>query len=90
MEQGHLESVVFQIVFMKFFFVQTKRLKRQELFAREGLTWAKVIQFFTEQLEKKEQQRESQELKNLLKAAKQIGIVFHRFLENSCILSYTG
>ncbi|KAG7336122.1 hypothetical protein KOW79_000815 [Hemibagrus wyckioides] len=52
--------------------LKAKRLKRQELFAREGLTWAKVVQFFTQQLEKKEQQKESQELKNLLQAAKQI------------------
>ncbi|KAM9488100.1 activating signal cointegrator 1 complex subunit 3 [Clarias gariepinus] len=52
--------------------LKAKRLKRQELFAREGLTWAKVVQFFTQHLEKKEQQRESQELKNLLQAAKQI------------------
>ncbi|KAF4088062.1 hypothetical protein AMELA_G00078530 [Ameiurus melas] len=52
--------------------LKAKRLKRQELFAREGLTWAKLVQFFTQQLEKKEQLRESQELKNLLQAAKQI------------------
>lgn len=52
--------------------LKAKRLKRQELFAREGLTWAKLVQFFTQRLEKKEQQRESQELKNLLQAAKQI------------------
>ncbi|MCJ8728529.1 hypothetical protein PDJAM_G00005490 [Pangasius djambal] len=52
--------------------LKAKRLKRQELFGREGLTWAKVVQFFTQQLEKKEQQRGSQELKNLLQAAKQI------------------
>lgn len=56
--------------------MQAKRLKRQELFAREGLSWAKVVQFFTQQLEKKEHQREPQELKQLLQAAKQIGTVF--------------
>ncbi|XP_060726018.1 activating signal cointegrator 1 complex subunit 3 isoform X1 [Tachysurus vachellii] len=52
--------------------LKAKRLKRRELFARESLTWAKVVQFFTQQLEKKEQRKESPELKNLLQAAKQI------------------
>lgn len=59
--------------------LQAKRLKRQELFAREGLTWPKVVQFFTQHLEKKDQQLTSQELKNILQAAKQIGIVFNIF-----------
>uniref|UniRef100_A0AAR2JKC4 Activating signal cointegrator 1 complex subunit 3 n=1 Tax=Pygocentrus nattereri TaxID=42514 RepID=A0AAR2JKC4_PYGNA len=52
--------------------LKAKRLKRQELFAREGLTWPKVVQLFTQHQEKKEQQSASQELKNILQAAKQI------------------
>uniref|UniRef100_A0A8B9HKM1 Activating signal cointegrator 1 complex subunit 3 n=1 Tax=Astyanax mexicanus TaxID=7994 RepID=A0A8B9HKM1_ASTMX len=52
--------------------LKAKRQKRQELFAREGLTWPKVVQFFTQHLERKEQQATSQELKNILQAAKQI------------------
>uniref|UniRef100_A0A8B9HJP4 Activating signal cointegrator 1 complex subunit 3 n=1 Tax=Astyanax mexicanus TaxID=7994 RepID=A0A8B9HJP4_ASTMX len=52
--------------------LDAKRQKRQELFAREGLTWPKVVQFFTQHLERKEQQATSQELKNILQAAKQI------------------
>ncbi|KAL6488712.1 hypothetical protein MHYP_G00024530 [Metynnis hypsauchen] len=52
--------------------LKAKRLKRQELFAREGLTWPKVAQLFTQHQEKKEQQSASQELKNILQAAKQI------------------
>ncbi|XP_072535818.1 activating signal cointegrator 1 complex subunit 3 [Salminus brasiliensis] len=52
--------------------LKAKRQKRQELFAREGLTWPKVFQFFTQHLEKKEQQTTSQELRNILQAAKQI------------------
>uniref|UniRef100_W5K1G2 Activating signal cointegrator 1 complex subunit 3 n=1 Tax=Astyanax mexicanus TaxID=7994 RepID=W5K1G2_ASTMX len=52
--------------------LKAKRQKRQELFARDGLTWPKVVQFFTQHLERKEQQATSQELKNILQAAKQI------------------
>ncbi|XP_035984554.1 activating signal cointegrator 1 complex subunit 3-like isoform X2 [Fundulus heteroclitus] len=52
--------------------LKTKRLKRQELFAREGLTWQKIVHFCTEHWGKAEQQAASQELKSLLQAAKQI------------------
>ncbi|XP_071253079.1 activating signal cointegrator 1 complex subunit 3 [Salvelinus alpinus] len=52
--------------------LKTKRLKRQELFSREGLTWQKIVQFFTQHLEKAEQQAAAQELKSILQAAKQI------------------
>nr|XP_046169368.1 activating signal cointegrator 1 complex subunit 3-like [Oncorhynchus gorbuscha] len=53
--------------------LKTKRLKRQELFSREGLTWQNIVQFFTRHLEKAEQQAAAQELKSILQAAKQIG-----------------
>uniref|UniRef100_A0A3Q3RSP6 Activating signal cointegrator 1 complex subunit 3 n=1 Tax=Mastacembelus armatus TaxID=205130 RepID=A0A3Q3RSP6_9TELE len=47
-------------------------LKRQKLFAREGLTWEKIVRFCTEHQDKAKHQAISQELKNLLLAAKQI------------------
>ncbi|XP_068188978.1 activating signal cointegrator 1 complex subunit 3 isoform X2 [Antennarius striatus] len=52
--------------------LKTKRLKRQERFSRNGLTWQKIIQFCTEHQDKAKQQSASQELKSLLLAAKQI------------------
>lgn len=52
--------------------LKTKRLKRQEIFARDGLTWQKIVQFFTQHLQKKDQPVATQELKNILQAAKQI------------------
>ncbi|XP_061571388.1 activating signal cointegrator 1 complex subunit 3 isoform X2 [Cololabis saira] len=52
--------------------LKAKRLKRQELFAKEGLTWQKIVHFCTEDRDKAEQQAASQELKSLLLAAKQI------------------
>ncbi|XP_045901451.1 activating signal cointegrator 1 complex subunit 3-like [Micropterus dolomieu] len=53
--------------------LKTKRLKRRELFAREGLTWQKIVHFCTEHQDKAKQQAASQELRSLLLAAKQIG-----------------
>ncbi|XP_073703976.1 activating signal cointegrator 1 complex subunit 3 [Garra rufa] len=52
--------------------LKSKRLKRQEVFSRDGLTWQKIVQFFTQHLEKKDQPAATQELKNFLQAAKQI------------------
>uniref|UniRef100_A0A8C4NRA2 Activating signal cointegrator 1 complex subunit 3 n=1 Tax=Dicentrarchus labrax TaxID=13489 RepID=A0A8C4NRA2_DICLA len=52
--------------------LKTKRLKRRELFAREGLTWQKIVHFCSEHQDKAKQQAASQELKSLLLAAKQI------------------
>ncbi|XP_060905517.1 activating signal cointegrator 1 complex subunit 3 [Labrus mixtus] len=52
--------------------LKTKRLKRRELFAKEGLTWQKIFHFCTEHQDKAKQQAVSQELKSLLQAAKQI------------------
>ncbi|KAM7382306.1 hypothetical protein PAMP_002044 [Pampus punctatissimus] len=52
--------------------LKTKRLKRQELLAREGLTWQKIIHFCTMHQDKVKQQAANQELKSLLMAAKQI------------------
>ncbi|XP_030580581.1 activating signal cointegrator 1 complex subunit 3 [Archocentrus centrarchus] len=52
--------------------LKAKCLKRQELFAREGLTWSELVRFCTEYQDKAQQQAASQELKRLLLAAKQI------------------
>lgn len=52
--------------------LKTKRLKRRELFAREGLTWHKIVHFCSEHQDKAQQQAASQELKSILLAAKQI------------------
>ncbi|XP_067094232.1 activating signal cointegrator 1 complex subunit 3-like, partial [Osmerus mordax] len=52
--------------------LRTKRLKRQELFSRQGLTWQKIVQFCTQNLEKAELQAANQELRSILQAAKQI------------------
>lgn len=52
--------------------LKTKRLKRREQFAREGLTWQKIGHFCSEHQDKAKQQAASQELKSLLLAAKEI------------------
>ncbi|XP_075962995.1 activating signal cointegrator 1 complex subunit 3 isoform X6 [Anarhichas minor] len=52
--------------------LKTKRLKRRELFAREGLTWKKIFHLCSEHQDKADQQAASQELKSLLLAAKEI------------------
>uniref|UniRef100_A0A8C2WX86 Activating signal cointegrator 1 complex subunit 3 n=1 Tax=Cyclopterus lumpus TaxID=8103 RepID=A0A8C2WX86_CYCLU len=57
--------------------LKTKRLKRRELFAREGLTWKKIFHFCSEHQDKAKQQFASQELKNLLLAAKEIVGIEH-------------
>ncbi|XP_054869969.1 activating signal cointegrator 1 complex subunit 3 isoform X2 [Amphiprion ocellaris] len=52
--------------------LKAKRLKRQERFAREGLTWQKIVHFCTEEQDKAKQQAAAQELKSLLLATKEI------------------
>ncbi|XP_028326089.1 activating signal cointegrator 1 complex subunit 3 isoform X2 [Gouania willdenowi] len=52
--------------------LKAKRLKRQQLFAREGLTWKKMVHLCSEPQDKVKQHAASQELKSLLAAAKQI------------------
>ncbi|KAF3840310.1 hypothetical protein F7725_019027 [Dissostichus mawsoni] len=49
--------------------LKTKRLKRRELFAREGLTWQKIVHLCSEHQDNAKQQAE---LKSLLQAAKEI------------------
>ncbi|XP_014858917.1 PREDICTED: activating signal cointegrator 1 complex subunit 3-like [Poecilia mexicana] len=52
--------------------LKAKRIKRQELFAREGLTWQKIVHFCSEHQDKAKQQAASEELKTLIQAAKEI------------------
>ncbi|XP_077455363.1 activating signal cointegrator 1 complex subunit 3 isoform X2 [Stigmatopora argus] len=52
--------------------LKTKRLKKQELFTREGLTWQKICHFCTEHQDNVDHHAVHQELKKLLFAAKQI------------------
>ncbi|XP_035770320.1 activating signal cointegrator 1 complex subunit 3-like [Neolamprologus brichardi] len=66
--------------------LKAKRLKRQELFARDGLTWQKIVHFCTEHQDKSQQQAASQELKSLLLAAKQMGKELHL----SCLFELLG
>ncbi|XP_010787771.1 activating signal cointegrator 1 complex subunit 3-like, partial [Notothenia coriiceps] len=49
--------------------LKTKRLKRRELFAREGVTWQKIVHLCSENQDNAKQQAE---LKSLLQAAKEI------------------
>lgn len=70
------KKVIRKINWASTIFLQTKRLKRQEIFARDGLTWQKIVQFFTQHLEKKDQPAATRELKNILQAAKHIGTGF--------------
>ncbi|XP_057689624.1 activating signal cointegrator 1 complex subunit 3 [Corythoichthys intestinalis] len=57
--------------------LKAKRLKRQELFRREGLTWQKIFHFCTDNQDKVNQHAVNQELKKLLFAAKQIVGIEH-------------
>uniref|UniRef100_A0A8C7XBM4 Activating signal cointegrator 1 complex subunit 3 n=1 Tax=Oryzias sinensis TaxID=183150 RepID=A0A8C7XBM4_9TELE len=51
------------------FDLKDKRLKKQLLFAKEGLSWQKISRFCTEHQDKSKVQAARQELKNLLHAA---------------------
>lgn len=68
-----MNAVLFNQSVIIFFLWQAKRLKKQELFAKEGLTWQKIVHFCSEHQDKAKQQAASQELKSLFQAAKQIG-----------------
>lgn len=52
--------------------LKAKRLKRQELFAKEGLTWQKIVSLCSELQDREQQQSLSLELKSVLQAAKHI------------------
>ncbi|XP_053736130.1 activating signal cointegrator 1 complex subunit 3 isoform X1 [Synchiropus splendidus] len=52
--------------------LKTKRLKRQELFVKQDLTWQKIVGFCTDTQDRVKHHTASQELKSLLHAAKRI------------------
>ncbi|XP_039603796.1 activating signal cointegrator 1 complex subunit 3 [Polypterus senegalus] len=54
------------------FDLKSKRLKRQEVFSKASLTWKKIVQFINEHLGKKEQEVVTEELRAVLRAAKEM------------------
>uniref|UniRef100_W5NIJ2 Activating signal cointegrator 1 complex subunit 3 n=1 Tax=Lepisosteus oculatus TaxID=7918 RepID=W5NIJ2_LEPOC len=52
--------------------LKSKRLKRQEAFSKEGVTWKMIAQFISQHLEKRDQQAASENLKIVLQTARQI------------------
>lgn len=54
---------------------QVKRAKLHEQVLDCGLTWKKIIEFLNERLEKSKMRSINEDLKDILHAAKQIGIV---------------
>jgi hypothetical protein len=60
------------------FLFQLKRSKLHEQVLDFGLTWKKIVKFLNEKLEKNKMQNINEDLKDILQAAKQIGIVFKR------------
>lgn len=61
---------------------QMKRSKLHEQIVGLDLTWIKIVKFLNEKLEKSEMQRVNEDLKAILQAAKQIGIVLFLFFLN--------
>lgn len=58
---------------------QVKRSKLHEQIIDLDVTWKKIVKFLNEKLEKSEMQSVNEDLKDILQAAKQIGIVFISF-----------
>lgn len=58
---------------------QMKRSKLHEQIVGLDLTWKKIVNFLNEKLEKSEMQSINEDLKDILQAAKQIGIVLCYF-----------
>lgn len=62
---------------------QMKRSKLHEQIVGSDLTWMKIVKFLNEKLEKgSEMQRVNEDLKAILQAAKQIGIVLFFFFNH--------
>jgi hypothetical protein len=57
---------------------QLKRSRLQEQVLDLGLTWKKIVKFLNEKLEKSKMQNINEDLKDILQAAKQIGIFFFK------------
>lgn len=60
---------------------QKKRSKLHEQIVGLDLTWKKIVKFLNEKLEKSEMQSINEDLKDILQAAKQIGIVLFYFFK---------
>lgn len=59
---------------------QVKRSKLHEQIVDLDVTWKKIVKFLNEKLEKSEMQSVNEDLKDILQAAKQIGIVLFCFI----------
>lgn len=68
-----------QYVSVLCYLFQMKRSKLHEQIVGSDLTWMKIVKFLNEKLEKSEMQRVNEDLKAILQAAKQIGIVLFLF-----------
>lgn len=55
-----------------------KRSKLHEQVLDLGLTWKKIVKFLNEKLEKNKMQSINEDLKDILQAAKQIGMIFNK------------
>lgn len=59
---------------------QVKRSKLHEQIIDLDVTWKKIVKFLNEKLEKSEMESVNEDLKDILQAAKQIGIVLFCFV----------
>lgn len=58
--------------------LKLKRSKLQEQISDSGLTWKKIVTFLSENVEKSKMPSIDEDLKDILRAAKQIGIFFKK------------
>lgn len=73
-----LEKNFNQNISMLYSLIQLKRSKLHEQVLELGLTWKKIVKFLNEKLEKNKMQSINEDLKDILQAAKQIGIVLNK------------
>lgn len=73
-----LEKNFNQNISMLYSLFQLKRSKLHEQVLELGLTWKKIVKFLNEKLEKNKMQSINEDLKDILQAAKQIGIVLNK------------
>ncbi|EDL99656.1 activating signal cointegrator 1 complex subunit 3 (predicted), isoform CRA_c [Rattus norvegicus] len=62
--------------------LKLKRSKLHEQALDFGLSWKKIVKFLNEKLEKNKMQTINEDLKDILQAAKQIGIPFKNKTQN--------
>ena len=79
MVKDRFEKIFNQYVSVLCYLFQMKRSKLHEQIIGLDLTWMKIVKFLNEKLEKSEMQRVNEDLKDILQAAKQIGIVLFLF-----------